>query len=82
MANALRHGRANRVRALFWIDNCALILTLTDNGTGSGQIKEGIGFSGIRELAAALGGRFEAGNSAKGSQITARIPYPAREATA
>ncbi len=77
MANAFRHGKATEIRVSFWQDDRRLIVNLTDNGSGSAGIEEGIGLSGMKERAEALRGEFQAGNIPNGFQITARIPVPA-----
>jgi signal transduction histidine kinase len=79
MANALRHGKATRIQVLFWRTESELIVNLHDNGTGSVHIEEGIGLQGMRERVAALGGSFAASGREDGFQITARIPYSARQ---
>lgn len=75
MANALRHGKATAIHVMFWQSDSELIVNLSDNGTGSDIIKEGIGHSGMRERIARLGGQFIADNIPNGFQITARIPH-------
>ena len=58
MTNSLRHGKASQVRLMFWQTDSELIVNLYDNGKGSDTIREGIGFSGMRERIARLGGGF------------------------
>lgn len=78
MTNSLRHGKASQVRLMFWQTDSELIVNLHDNGKGSDAIREGIGFSGMRERIARLGGRFSAGNGLDGFTLTAHVPYPAK----
>jgi signal transduction histidine kinase len=75
MANALRHGKATKIRVLFWLQEGELIVSLHDNGIGSVQTQEGIGLSGMRERIATLQGQLTAGNQPDGFQVVARIPY-------
>jgi signal transduction histidine kinase len=74
MANAFRHGQATRIRVTFWQDERQLIVNLSDNGSGSAVMEEGIGLSGMKERANKLGAEFSACNILEGFQITARIP--------
>jgi transposase len=56
MTNALRHGKAKRVRILLWIDKETLIVILLDNGCGVVELVEGIGLAGMRESMEAVSG--------------------------
>ena len=74
MTNALRHGKANRVRIVLWIDKETLIVNLLDNGRGAVEPVEGIGLAGMRERIAAVGGSLSAESTSEGFCLSARIP--------
>ncbi|HET6485540.1 MAG TPA: sensor histidine kinase [Spirochaetia bacterium] len=75
MTNALRHGKATRIRILFWIDDDGyLMVDLLDNGRGSVGFEPGIGLSGMQERIEARRGRFQAGTVAGGFRLTAWFP--------
>jgi len=74
MANAFRHGKAERIRIYFWQSDSELIVTVHDNGQGCADIVEGIGLSGMKERIFIFEGQFKAENVVDGFQICARIP--------
>ncbi|MBN1836763.1 MAG: sensor histidine kinase [Spirochaetales bacterium] len=74
ITNAFRHGQAMRIDILLWLTETNLLIRIADNGSGAKSIKEGIGFQGIQEMLSRLGGKFNAGNSEGGFQISASIP--------
>ena len=57
ITNSVRHGKATQVIVRLWKDEKALNLTVTDNGKGCDDIKEGYGLQGIRERALSLNGQ-------------------------
>lgn len=78
MTNAFRHGKATRIEISFEQDISAITLRICDNGSGCTEIKDGIGFSGIRERIGKLGGCFTAGNNSEGFELSAWIPCKVR----
>lgn len=74
LTNALRHGRADGIRILFWIEKGMLTASIRDNGIGAADLVEGIGMRGMRARLAAVGGVLEARNVLGGFEITARMP--------
>lgn len=79
MTNSLRHGMATEIMIYLWQDRDALRIIVRDNGKSSGDIKEGIGISGMRERAAALGGDLQVGPRPDGFEVKARIPLSKEE---
>jgi signal transduction histidine kinase len=75
LTNAFRHGRATQVWVKFWKDNKALQVSVTDDGVGAVNIKEGIGMRGMRERLGPLGGIFETQSDGNGFVIMATFPY-------
>jgi signal transduction histidine kinase len=57
--NAVRHGKATRIVIQFWEFPGNLTMIVSDNGVGSRRIVRGIGFAGMEERLAALGGAME-----------------------
>lgn len=81
LANAVRHGGSTRIRAALRLDDGALTLTLTDNGSGfpdagSPEVNRTRGgLAGIRERIGGVGGTFEMGNhDGGGARIHVRVP--------
>jgi signal transduction histidine kinase len=57
--NSIRHGKATRIVIQFWEFPGNLTMIVSDNGVGSRHIVRGIGFAGMEERLAALGGVME-----------------------
>ena len=78
LTNAFRHGKASRVRVNLWQADAEIRVSVWDDGRGilAGKpIEEGIGFAGMRERLAALGGAVTARNAPDGFIVSATIPY-------
>lgn len=76
MTNALRHGRATKIRVNFWIANRCLRITIDDDGAGAANIKPGIGFTGMKERLAPIGGRLSLNGRSEGFTVSVDIPWP------
>ncbi len=77
LTNAMRHGRATKVRISLWLETDTLLLTVTDNGIGAKQIVKGIGLAGMEERLAPYGGTLETSNPVEGGfRISIRLPIP------
>jgi len=76
LTNAFRHNTAevSRTRVILYDDGNSLIVRIWDNGGGTGPIREGIGFKGMRERLAEVGGQLSYENSVHGFEICATIP--------
>jgi signal transduction histidine kinase len=74
MTNSFRHGRASRIRIVFWCDAETLRVSVWDDGPGADGIVEGIGMRGMRERIGMLGGTFDARNAVDGFEIVAELP--------
>ena len=77
LTNAFRHGAASEVRVNLWLADTEVRVNISDNGRGSGDVKEGIGLGGMRERLASLGGRIETRSRADGFDLSAFIPREA-----
>jgi signal transduction histidine kinase len=78
LTNAFRHGKASRVAISMQQTEGELAATIRDNGSGlpaGVELVEGIGFSGMRERLADLGGTIIPRNAVDGFELRAVIPY-------
>lgn len=78
LTNVFRHGRATEVLILFWLSQDELSIVIHDDGIGSSQLTEGIGFRGIRERLQPFHGSMRAGNVSNGFELQARIPIESK----
>ena len=74
ITNAIRHGNATEIAVHLSFDGERIGVTLSDNGSGSAVITEGIGLEGIRTRLALVSGGVTARNVAGGFQLYAWIP--------
>jgi two-component system NarL family sensor kinase len=77
LTNVVRHSRAtSAVLAL----RCGsdLEIEVTDDGPPNGAWRPGVGLQAMRERAAELGGKFEAGPTPQGGRVRARFPLAAQ----
>ncbi len=85
LTNAIRHGKATRVRVDFQVDGSDVLLVISDNGKGATEVVKGIGLRGMEERVGGLGGRVSAGAVAEGGfAVRVRVPIsrdedPARD---
>lgn len=79
--NAVRHGKARRIRVALRVTGRTLVLTVGDNGRGlphGGPPKEGIGLPTMRYRAAAMGGTVTIAPGPRGGTVvTCTVPRPA-----
>ena len=73
LTNAMRHGRASRVRIVMERQDDMIVLTINDNGIGCSEIKNGFGTKHIMERIGMLNGTVEF-QSDNGFSVIARIP--------
>jgi signal transduction histidine kinase len=66
ITNAIRHGNAAEIAVNLSFDGKKSGVAVRDNGSGAGEIKEGIGMAGIRERLSRLAGELSVENSATG----------------
>ena len=66
LTNAVRHGKATKIRIIFWVEGDELRLSITDNGRGAFEVVKGIGLSGMEERLGALGGTVSVGRAPEG----------------
>ncbi len=81
LTNTLKHARGARSKVTVRYGDHDLELRVTDEG-GAGERElagpgQGRGLIGMRERVAMYGGDFDAGPSAKGFEVTARLPIAA-----
>ena len=81
LANAHRHSGASMARVALEQAGDAVRLTIEDDGSGfdpeglASRGLEGVGISGMRMRAAELGGTLEIESGARGSRLTATLPF-------
>jgi signal transduction histidine kinase len=75
LTNIVRHARANAARVQLTYGEGELMLQIDDDGRGGSSVNGGSGIVGMRERAAALGGRLDAGPGPGGGfRVSARLP--------
>jgi signal transduction histidine kinase len=79
LTNAFRHGKADEVRVNLWRADTEIRVSISDNGRGSEEVKEGIGLRGMRERLAAVGGTLQPHSRPDGFDLSATIPLEACE---
>ena len=79
MTNAFRHGMATEIVIYMRQDQDMFQIIVRDNGSGTGEVKEGIGIAGMRERVTALGGNLQVGPHPDGFEVKARIPISDKE---
>lgn len=81
VTNVSRHSTARRVGVDLATTADALTLTVTDDAPASGEQSAawsaGVGLTSMRERAAELGGRLQAGPTPTGGRVTATLPLAA-----
>jgi PAS domain S-box-containing protein len=79
LTNVVRHAFASRVDVVLGTCDNALMLTVTDNGSGFNSLSlpesEGLGVAGMRERAGLIGGTLEVHSQPhKGTRVLLRVP--------
>ena len=77
VGNAIRHGRATRVKVHVAFGEDGLVLTVEDNGCGfdTAVHARGLGLGGMDDRAKALGGTFRIESAAgRGSKVIVEVP--------
>ncbi|WP_371403442.1 histidine kinase [Kribbella sp. NBC_00662] len=73
LTNVVRHSRATSAVLALRCGN-DLEIEVTDDGPPNGAWHPGVGLQAMRERAAELGGKFEAGPTPRGGRVCARFP--------
>ena len=78
LTNARRHSGAKRVTVSLKVEGSDLVAEVSDDGQGFGpENSPGVGFSSMRERAAAVGGTVEIESEVgRGTKVHIRIPVP------
>jgi len=80
LTNAFRHSKATRIDVALepGDGNRAIQIRIDDNGVGlNAETGSGLGLTGMRERAMALGGRLTISSTNKGVSVEATVPLPA-----
>ena len=76
LANAVKHAHASRISAEVISDAGALRIRVRDNGIGGAGFARGSGLVGLKDRAAALGGRIDLRSEpGDGTTLSVRLPY-------
>jgi signal transduction histidine kinase len=79
LVNARRHSDAQRVEVVLSVVHREVRAEISDDGVGfdPASVREGVGLSGMRERASALGGRLEIGSTpGGGTSVGVEVPFP------
>ncbi|MFD4974170.1 sensor histidine kinase [Streptomyces sp. NPDC058424] len=76
ITNAVRHSDGRQCHVRLDASTRELVLRVGDDGTSAGPWLPGVGVTAMRERAAELGGRCQAGPGPTGGAVTARFPLP------
>ena len=74
LTNAARHSRSDRAEARICLDDGALVVEVTDQGSGADGWSPGVGLASMRERAVELGGTFSVHEGVHGGQVRAVLP--------
>lgn len=75
LTNVMKHANATEATVTIVRDADQIRVAVADNGTGPRKVVGGLGISGMRERANALGGQFTAGPTGeRGYQVEATLP--------
>lgn len=74
LVNSFRHGRANKVSIVFWLQEGVIRASITDNGRGATEMIEGIGLKGMKERIGGIGGSVTVSSTLNGFTVRAEIP--------
>jgi signal transduction histidine kinase len=77
ITNAIRHGHANNIQILMEYLQYQLNITISDDGSGAGEITDGFGLTHIRERIEMLQGQMEI-NTDKGQGFELKVEIPIR----
>jgi len=76
LTNVVRHSEAAHAVVLLHREGHALVVTVDDDGVGTGASSEGGGMRGMRERAALLGGTMRVGaGPLGGTRVLIRLPW-------
>ena len=78
LANAAKHSSANKIRIRAAGTGDALVLQVSDDGTGGADPARGSGLSGLAQRAAVVDGRLDIVSPAGGpTRVTVELPLQA-----
>jgi signal transduction histidine kinase len=81
LANAVKHAQASRVRVEVSSDAGVMYIRVCDDGVGGASFARGSGLVGLKDRAAALGGRIDLRSEpGAGTLLAAEVPYRVEQA--
>jgi signal transduction histidine kinase len=78
LTNAIRHGKATKVKIIITYKDQEVLFYIEDNGSGCSEVIKGNGLNGMLERVALLQGKISFENT-KGFLITGSLPYDREE---
>ncbi|WP_462413728.1 sensor histidine kinase [Neobacillus sp. Marseille-QA0830] len=77
LTNAVRHGHATEIYLSIQFLDDAIQMQITDNGTGTDELKYGFGLNSMSDRMLTVGGTFKIQSSQKmGTTVTCMVPLP------
>lgn len=76
LTNIARHSGSSTATVCLETDSDALVIDVTDDGTGDAAWSPGVGVTSMRERAAELGGTLTVRIDGAGGHVHARLPLP------
>ncbi len=77
ISNVIRHARAKSVEAAIVRSDGAIQISISDDGRGFAERRDGSGLRGMKERLELMGGRLTIQSTARGTTVLAEIPEPA-----
>lgn len=74
LTNSFRHGKATKVKLIFFLSSSHIIISIEDNGVGTDKVIEGIGLSGMKERLKKYNGELKYYSTSIGFSIIAQLP--------
>ncbi|MFJ6708876.1 MULTISPECIES: HAMP domain-containing sensor histidine kinase [unclassified Streptomyces] len=80
LTNAARHAEAHEVEVSLHHTDEAVVLTVTDDGRGTGVAREGAGIRGMRERALLIGATLDVASQPRaGTRVRLTVPVPRKQ---
>ncbi len=76
LTNSFKHGKATKIKLIFFISKNEIIISIEDNGIGNEKVIEGIGLSGMQERLIKYNGTLKYYSTIMGFTIIAHLPKP------
>jgi len=74
LTNSFKHGKATKIKLIFFLSTNEIIISIEDNGIGNEKVIEGIGLSGMKERLLKYDGTLKYFSTSMGFTIIAHLP--------